>query len=786
MNKKDRLAASLIGITAASHEGAWLGTIAQIWVWLAIRAKCEEMAEGRGAPLLLVPTKTKTLENESYVEGFSVDVDDDFVGAGQRRSTSLWLRDALLLCVDHLQIFAVILSLSLGWPWPLGWIRATSFVLALNLDAWELTKIHTVYQGQTHAFEDPNHVPFSYLSWGILWLVAAVSAPVILLVGYSIIPHVPYHSPVKGTLLRVKIVRWFLLIVRLFTIPFGLVVVRLFACRSYTNEDIGGREFRSTVLRDTQCWSVGHLLLLLPLLLVFLTYFLAVPIWMIYKIRKELISPILCTYHTWRAHEHSIRLIEAEYVQGLDITWATHHYHMFSSYHHPWVWFSPLSLLTKNLLVVMYGTLYYATDYQTTVLLVLVGICFLATVILPVYRLFSFDVMIIFSIFINFCNLLIGMLVQQGMINALLIGQSLTNTLLVLNVVWLSVAVLWGLYLAARSSGCVAQRLGPLWPVLAQLDKSSDRYSEHTKKFFKQMLKSRKVLERCYSAMPYFAPVHELSTQIQIVNAFYREAEYLEDPTHQSLWALLDEMIDTHRHLAPHSIYGTSLTGRVPHSVRKLMEVMPAFRNRLDDREIDLVLWTPLKKRLLLKLLAISAFNKNRNTRMDTKVANTNRDFGGSVNTLALMQDDSEERNDDFLRDLDKWEEARFASVYRLSSEAQSPYPSSSSLRSNRLQVPTSLEEDGVCVSSRSGSSASIGRQAGGGRSTERCKSSSSREEEEEEVFLRAEELEREAREFAPGRLQRPARSAHLNSSRLRITLDTISESEPLLDEQYA
>lgn len=52
-----------------------------------------------------------------------------------------------------------------------------------------------------------------------------------------------------------------------------------------------------------------------------------------------------------------------------------------------------------------------------------------------------------------------------------------------------------------------------------------------------------------------FAPVHELERQIQIINSYCREAEYIRDPIHDSLWDLLDELIDTHDRLAPKSLF---------------------------------------------------------------------------------------------------------------------------------------------------------------------------------------------------------------------------------------
>ena len=57
--------------------------------------------------------------------------------------------------------------------------------------------------------------------------------------------------------------------------------------------------------------------------------------------------------------------------------------------------------------------------------------------------------------------------------------------------------------------------------------------------------------ERTLSMPAMFAPAHELTRQIHIVNAYCREAEYLRDPMQDSLWDVLDELIEVHAQIAP-------------------------------------------------------------------------------------------------------------------------------------------------------------------------------------------------------------------------------------------
>ena len=606
------------------------------------------------------------VRNTTLVEKFAVEIDDESHGFVvspqhvQRRNVSLWFTDAFLLCLEHLQFFALILSMSLSWPWPLSWIRSTSACLLLNLDFWEFAKVQSVYRGESHAFEDPSTIPFNYFGYVLAWMIAVTLVPLAFVSMCVAISRISQIGPVYTLLLRARTVRAFILIAQAFCIPFGLVVVRLFDCQYYTVPE-GGEQLQSTVLHGTKCWSSLHLGILAPLIFFSLLYFFVLPGWMVYRIRMELISPSFCTYRTWRTHEQFVQLKEAEYLLGLDITWAIGHYPLFSSFRRPWVWFHPFSFVAKGTVLVLYGGLFYSLEYQAVAIFSFVTLCWLAVMFIPVYRLYSFNLMLVFSVFINLCNLLLGMLLVLGVENALLIGQNLLNGVIVINTVWLFVALLWLVYLFLRNSK-VIDRHRPLWPILSELDPSSKFRSNHTEKFIKAILRCRKLLEQCYSMPEFFAPVHELSRHIQIINAYWREAELLHDPMQSSLWALLAEMVDVHTELTPHSIYGTSSKETLPQTVQELMHLMPALRKRLDQREYDFILWTSRKRRILLKLLVVATFMHIHTPKVRIRIdSGASPRHKGSLSTI--LQDEMEESNDEFLLNIEKWEQDRRASM---------------------------------------------------------------------------------------------------------------------------
>ena len=61
--------------------------------------------------------------------------------------------------------------------------------------------------------------------------------------------------------------------------------------------------------------------------------------------------------------------------------------------------------------------------------------------------------------------------------------------------------------------------------------------------------------EKCLTMSAMFAPAHELARQIHIINAYCREAEFLRDPLQNTLWDVLDEIIEAHTQVAPKSLF---------------------------------------------------------------------------------------------------------------------------------------------------------------------------------------------------------------------------------------
>lgn len=177
-----------------------------------------------------------------------------------------------------------------------------------------------------------------------------------------------------------------------------------------------------------------------------------------------------------------------------------------------------------------------------------------------------------------------------------------------INITWVTILVIWLVYLVLVNRGIIGHQR--VWPRLSYT--SSNTIGEDTKKYLKAALRARHILEKALSSIPLFAPIHELAHQIKVVNAYCREAEAIGDPTHDTLWDLLDELIEAHNTLSAVSVFGMSGKTSVKETSEEFIRLMPSFRKRLKQREYDFILVPPVKRRLLLKMYILSVFINNK------------------------------------------------------------------------------------------------------------------------------------------------------------------------------
>lgn len=617
-------------------------------------------------------------------EKLVVDLDEDEDESQEtflHHGITLWVSDAVIMIIQHMQIFALILTMGERWGFPGDFVRNAAFTLFFNLDIWEFTKvfISKAYSGPINldTFIDSDSVGINYSSYLIGWTVSIAVIGFGFLITYAVFLH---RQPLYLLLHVARMKRVFSVLIQLVSLPVGITYARVFHCRS---DNVWN------VQNNLQCYSLEHWFYVAIAVIVGFLLFVAYPINMIRKIRGQVIC---CSEEK---HEGYLLLKEAEYNQGLDILWAVGQFHLFSSFRRLWIYYRPIMIVLHFCLVSYFAVLLHFSENDNLrlslaqkllinipilvffflvlfilfssglarppvsafrsfmawfcwkgfsrllhiifnitptwavakvfLVLLVIGVCFinnlgggigallsllcLIMVRSPPFRVTSFNFMILFCLFINICNAYVGTMVgmfnANEIVNAIYAPPIPEIILRWINIAWIIGAIFWIIYLLARYSGTLFPKR-PLWPTFVTNGKSN--MNEETLKYMRAVLHGRHTLEKALSTPPMFAPVHELERQIHIINAYCREAEFLDDPTFDSLWDLLDELIEAHRNLSPQSLFSLSAKKSVRETAKELMRLVPQMRKRLDQRECDFILMDPMKKRMLLKMFVLGVF----------------------------------------------------------------------------------------------------------------------------------------------------------------------------------
>ena len=563
--------------------------------------------------------------------------DDDDDGEShetfKHRGISLWVYDAITLFVEHLQYYALLLALAQRWGWPLDWIKATYFTFIFNFDVWEFWNVQSgAYNRSKTAFVDTKLLGFNYPSYLASWGVLACVTGSTFLACY-VIWH--YKRPLYLLLYIARMKRILYLVVQFIAMPFAIAIARVFHCRA-NQQGISVMD----VHNEIQCNSSIHIALMLVSIAAYVMLFIVYPLIIAFSIREQ----VFCNSH--RKHEGYLQLKEAEYEQGLDILWYVGQFHLFSSYKRFWVYYNPLKLVFKLLLIIAYAMSMSYMFYGTSAISLLFLLAFLSVLCKKPFRVKTFNYILAFNHLCIAANALIGNFMEvppwdtpsEFVIVSFLRNPTIMHILISLNGGWLTVFLLWVVYLVLREKKIIGRRA--LWPRLSY--ENSNDVGEDTKKYLKAVLRGRHTLEQALSTIPLFSPVHELSRQIQIINAFCREAEYISDPTHDTLWDLLDELIQAHNHLSPISVFGSASTNKqsVRETAKEFLQLMPSFSKRLAQREYDLSLVPPRKRRLLLKMYALGVFVNGTESKRKQK-----EEAGRRVKDALRKHDDYYERS---------------------------------------------------------------------------------------------------------------------------------------------
>ena len=429
---------------------------------------------GEVVPLLYRPLNTAERGVSIRVEASAMH--DDFVLSVTSRSSrkvSQVALDAFLLLLRYVQMLALLLSLSLRWPWPQSWLNATSFAFLLNFDVWDFVKLRWAFVSARDYFTPSAAIGFSFrwvmVAWGVLLCIAAVVFVAVFI--HQVRQHHP-HMLVR--LSRLKHV--YVVLVHVISLPLATAIARLFHCTDTGVVDVDN---------DLKCFHPLHWLYLAPAILVAVCVYVVVPLWLVMRTRAEMLDM------TASRHEAYLQLKENEFVLGLDVVWAVDNFHIFSSFKKYGAHTRAFLLVSDGVICMLCAVLFRHTVAQAiTLCLVFLFLSFIVIIIRP-FRVSVFNYMLFLNFLCLTLNAMMGALQVTFAASAVrmiwLIPKYATIILAIINVGWLTVAFVFLAYLTLRSHCCKTK---PLWPALTSGGEAG-KLAPETKKYIKALLHGR-------------------------------------------------------------------------------------------------------------------------------------------------------------------------------------------------------------------------------------------------------------------------------------------------------
>ncbi|XP_071165857.1 uncharacterized protein [Mytilus edulis] len=536
------------------------------------------------------------------------DIMDDFeeeileIEEKKRRQVSLLWQDLLLLTFDFLQIFALLQSMALRWTWSGSWIAKSYFFFIFNLDIWEFIKVYKDAYVSTQSYYTPSAtVPMSFSTFAL-----AGGGCVLFLIGIFVAVYLTLWVRKDRQFLNKTawMRRIYLIFVQLLTLPIGVSVGHIFHCNEDKNVD---------VMNDIGCFQGGHWGYLVFGIFFYIVLFLVVPIYIIYRSRTEAMGS--CSKH----HEAYLLLKETEYKIGLNKVWMHSDIYFFSSFRYWGIYYRAIMQLVKLSLVIVFIAGFHNVKGQATAVTILLFLYALLFVIVRPFRLICFNILLIMTFLSLGAAGIIGTLETSynayTLDNPWLLPQYSRWLIMVTILVWLLTWLCVTMYLIVNQClyRCHCKHI-PIWPTFST--STDGQLSHESRKFLKMFLHAKILLKKMYDYPVMFAPVHTLSKQIQILNAYVREAEYLGDALHGTMLDLLDEIIEVHSNMCQKSLFAESVKDSIRHTAKQFLTVMPAFAKRLAQRDYDFILINPMKRRMLLKMYCMGIFLNGRSERV--------------------------------------------------------------------------------------------------------------------------------------------------------------------------
>ena len=398
------------------------------------------------------------------------------VASNKKRSPSLLITDGCLLVLHFLQMYAVLQSMALRWPWPVNWLKTTKALFLVNLDIWEFIKLakNGTYNSVQNYYTPSDLMGIQY-QWILLaWAIFLFIAFLVFFLTYMVLT---YKKPRKMLIHVARLKRVYIVAAQVLCLPLGITIARLFHCNNFYMMDVSN---------SIPCFQKTHWFFLTPAIAVAVILYIIFPLWLILRTKTEMLNL------TPDRHEGYLQLKEMEYMYGLDMLWLIGNFHIFSSFRKNGSHFRAGLYIFNTLILLLYAALFNSSIIQAMFIEVILTLAMIAFVFQRPFRVAAYNGMLAM-------NLLC--LTLDGLLGALQIKFTASNVqmvwllpdyqiilLAIINGFWIFFCLAFILYLSLHGHCCRHRCCSKsLWPTQHALQHLEPR----THKYIMAVLRSR-------------------------------------------------------------------------------------------------------------------------------------------------------------------------------------------------------------------------------------------------------------------------------------------------------
>jgi len=308
-------------------------------------------------------------------------------------------------------------------------------------------------------------------------------------------------------------------------------------------------------------------------------------------------------------HEVFLRVKHFENITGINDSWVDKNFLYFASFNRFWTFFRPLNHTFNFFILFCYGVLFNARLWQSSLIFAMFVVLLIIFSFRPPFRITSLNFMIIWNYFCLCSMLMIGIMQNiDGIQSTFLVDTYIQVELIMINVAWTLGTLTCLIYIYLRWNKIIFAR-AEFFPLLFKQDYSF--IENDNKRFVFCAVKSRELVTNCMQIAPLIVPTHQISYYIHLTDLLILQADAQLNPLRSTLRSLLDEMIEAYNTFAPKSIFTESKKRQVHTTASNLALMLPDFTTRLHQRDMDMILMTPVKRRILLKMFVVSCFMRS-------------------------------------------------------------------------------------------------------------------------------------------------------------------------------